>query len=178
MDEIVGLYDAEGRECGSAPRSRVRAENLRHAASSIVVDDGAGRVFVHRRTTTKDVFPGLRDFAAGGVLGAGEDPDEGAARELAEELGITGTRLTKVGEDDYADEHTDYRAFLYTATWDGSVRLQPEEVSWGDWMPLAQLLAEINAAASDFVPDSVALWRDRLADEIMPGPAGGPGWSG
>ena len=162
MDEIVALYDAQGRECGSAPRSRMRAENLRHAASSIVVHDGAGRVFVHRRTTTKDVFPGLYDFAAGGVLGAGEDPDEGAARELAEELGIAGVGLTKLGEDDYADDHTDYHAFLYTVTWAGPVSLQAEEVSWGDWMPLPELLERIADSPGDFVPDSVGLWRDRL----------------
>ncbi len=99
-EEIVALYDEQGRECGSASRLRMRAENLRHAATCIVLRDGAGRIFLHRRTMTKDVFPGLCDFAAGGVLGAGEDPYAGAIRELAEELGITGVDLEVVGEAD------------------------------------------------------------------------------
>lgn len=69
-DEIVALYDEHGRECRSAPRSRMRAENLRHAATCIVLRDEAGGIFLHRRTMTKDMFPGLCDFAAGGVLAA------------------------------------------------------------------------------------------------------------
>ncbi len=162
MDEIVALYDESGHQCGSAPRSRVRAENLRHGATGILVRDDAGRVFLHRRTTIKDVFPGLYDFAAGGVLAAGEDPYLGAVRELAEELGITGVELESLGESDYADEHTSYHAFLYAAVWNGPVRLQPEEVDWGGWVTPAELAGRIRAAPEEFVPDTVALWEDRL----------------
>ena len=163
-DEIVALYDEQGRECGSAPRSRMRAENLRHAATCIVLRDGAGRIFLHRRTMTKDVFPGLCDFAAGGVLGAGEDPYAGAVRELAEELGITGVDLEVVGEADYTDEHSRYHAFRYTAVSDGPVRLQPEEVAWGEWVTLADLRRRIRSDPADFVPDTLALWESWLAD--------------
>ena len=38
----------------------------------------------------KDVYPSYYDVAVGGVVGAGESYDDGAQRELAEELGITG----------------------------------------------------------------------------------------
>lgn len=162
VDEIVALYDEQGRECGSAPRSRMRSLNLRHAATGILVRDEAGRVFLHRRTTTKDVFPGLYDFAAGGVLGAGEDPYTGAVRELAEELGISGVRLDGLGEADYADQHTNYHAFLYSVVWNGPVRLQPEEVDWGDWVTLDDLVERIGRHRAEFVPDTVALWESRL----------------
>lgn len=158
-EEIVTLYDDAGRPCGQAPRNRVRAENLRHGATAVVVTNSRGEIHVHRRTTTKDVFPGLYDFAAGGVLAAGEDPDDGAVRELAEELGVTGVDLRQVGEADYADEHTRYRAFLYRATWDGPIRMQPEEVAWGDWVPAEQLRHRIAHRPDLFVPDSVQLWR-------------------
>ena len=55
----MALYDERGRPCGSVPRSRMRAENLRHAATAVVVRDPLGRVYVHRRTDTKDVYPCL-----------------------------------------------------------------------------------------------------------------------
>lgn len=166
MDEIVALYDEHGRECGTAPRSRVRALNLRHGATGILVRRGTDEIFLHRRTTTKDVFPGLYDFAAGGVLAAGEDPYHGAVRELAEELGITGVALTALGEADYADEHTNYRAFLYLVDWSGPVRLQPEEVDWGDWVTRGELLDRVRRTPGEFVPDTVALWHDRLPEVL------------
>jgi 8-oxo-dGTP pyrophosphatase MutT (NUDIX family) len=103
MEEQVALYDESGRPCGVAPRSRVRAENLRHGATGIVVRDPLGRFYVHRRTDTKDVYPGLYDLCAGGVLQAGEEPLPSALRELAEELGVTGVPLESLGEGDYSD---------------------------------------------------------------------------
>ncbi len=81
-DEEVALYDPDdpgGRVTGHAPRSRVRADNLPHAATAVAVRDAHGRIYVHRRTDTKDLFPGAHDVWAGGVVGAGEDPDDAAA---------------------------------------------------------------------------------------------------
>lgn len=162
-DEQVALYDGEGRVVGAAPRSVVRASNLRHGATAVVVRDGRGRVYVHRRTSTKDVYPGLLDFCAGGVIQAGEAPGESAVREAEEELGVSGTPLAFVGEDDYADDRTTYRAFLYVAEYSGRIRWQPEEVAGGEWVSLPDLLAHLARSPEDFVPDSRALWRDRLA---------------
>lgn len=157
-EEQVALYDEAGRVAGSVPRSIMRARNLRHAASSIVVRDSAGRIYLHRRTTTKDVYPGLLDFAAGGVVLAGEDPDAGAVREVEEELGVTGVALEPLGVADYADDATRYRAFRYVAVWDGPVRWQPEEVAWGEWVTVEDLVRLIDEEPETIVPDSVAVW--------------------
>ena len=143
----MALYDDAGRPCGSAPRSRMRAENLRHAATGVLVRDPLGRVFVHRRTDTKDVYPGRYDFTAGGVLLAGEAPDEAARREAEEELGVT-SPLVRIGEADYADDQTTYHAFLYETVWDGPVRLQPEEVASGEWMTLGRSSALLDDPAA------------------------------
>jgi 8-oxo-dGTP pyrophosphatase MutT (NUDIX family) len=164
MDEQVALYDDEGRVVGSAPRSVMRSRNLRHAASSVVVRDPAGRVYLHRRTTTKDVYPGLLDFAAGGVVLAGEEPDDGAVREVEEELGVHGVPLESLGVADYADDATRYRAFRYTVTWGGPVRWQAEEVSWGDWVELADLVRLLEEEPHTVVPDSIAVWGATLRE--------------
>ncbi|WP_402468530.1 NUDIX hydrolase [Isoptericola aurantiacus] len=162
-DEPVALYDAAGRPSGAAPRRRVRSENLRHAATAVVVRNSAGDVYVHRRTTTKDVYPGRYDFCAGGVLRPGESPQDGAAREAAEELGVEAVPLEPLGWADYADASTRYRAFLFTCTYDGAVTWQPEEVSWGAWVTPRRLAAMLDEV--EFVPDSTALlgrWLDAL----------------
>lgn len=161
-DEEVALYDDSGRVSGSAPRSLMRARNLRHAASSVVVRDALGRVYLHRRTVTKDVYPGLLDFAAGGVVLAGEEPAAGAVREVEEELGVAGVPLVDLGAVDYADAKSRYRAFRYVTTWHGPIRWQAEEVSWGEWVSLAELVGRIDDEPDSLVPDSVAVWSSIL----------------
>lgn len=171
-DEVVALYDETGQVVGSAPRSVMRARNLRHAASSIVVRDPLGRVYLHRRTTSKDVYPGLLDLAAGGVVLAGEDPAVGAVREVEEELGVTGVPLEPLGVADYSDAHTTYRAFRYVVTWDGPIRWQPEEVSWGEWTTLGELVRRLDDEPETVVPDSVAVWSGLMRSwhAVTPGP--------
>ncbi|TDO47908.1 isopentenyldiphosphate isomerase [Kribbella sp. VKM Ac-2527] len=157
MDELVALLDSAGEVCGSAPRSVMRRDNLRHAATGVLVRNPAGEIYVHRRTPTKDVYPARYDFMAGGVVAAGEDPYDAVVRELAEELGITGVSLEKLPEGDYADDFTNYRAYLYACTWDGPIHHQPEEVDWGTWMSPAELVERLNDPAWPFVPDTTAL---------------------
>ncbi len=171
MDEVVALYDDGGRPDGSAPRSVMRAQNLRHAATGIVVRDPYGRVYVHRRTATKDVYPAYWDFTAGGVVLDGEDPLDGARRELAEELGVT-SELEPLGEADYADDHTRYHAFRYVTTWDGPITPQPEEVAYGAWLSIERLLEQMADPAISFMPDSRALFahwlHERASDRGEP----------
>lgn len=157
-DEVVALYDEGGEVVGSAPRSVMRARNLRHAASSVVVRDRMGRIYLHRRTTTKDVYPGLLDFAAGGVVLAGEDPAVGAVREVEEELGVSGVPLEPLGVARYADEHTDYLGVRFVTTWEGAIRWQPEEVAWGDWVTVEELVRRLDEEPETLVPDSVTVW--------------------
>jgi isopentenyldiphosphate isomerase len=155
VDEMVAILDADNQVTGAMPRSVMRRDNLRHAATGVVVLNPDGDIYVHRRTPTKDVYPGRYDFAAGGVVAAGEDPFHAVVRELDEELGIAGVVLTRLPEDDYADENTQYHAYLYTCVWDGPVRHQPEEVAWGAWMSPAELVAKFDEWS--FMPDALAL---------------------
>jgi 8-oxo-dGTP pyrophosphatase MutT (NUDIX family) len=157
MDELVALLDSDGRVCGSAPRSVMRRENLRHAATGVLVRNSAGDIYVHRRTDTKDVYPSYYDFMAGGVVAADEDPYDAVLRELAEELGITGVDLVKLPEDDYADDATQYHAYLYSCVWDGPIEHQPSEVAWGAWMTPAELIAKLDDPSWPVMPDTAAL---------------------
>jgi 8-oxo-dGTP pyrophosphatase MutT (NUDIX family) len=135
----------------------MRRENLRHAATGVLVRNTAGDIYVHRRTATKDVYPSYYDFAAGGVVAAGEDPYDAVVRELNEELGISGVELVKLPEGDYADDNTSYHAYLYTCVWDGLIRHQPEEVAWGAWMSPAELVAKLDDPDWPVMPDTAAL---------------------
>ncbi|GAB3677586.1 NUDIX hydrolase [Angustibacter aerolatus] len=162
-DELVALYDpqvpadAEPRVVGSATRSRVRAENLPHAATAVLLRDGDGLgagVYVHRRTDTKDVWPGRWDCFAGGVVGAGELPDDAAARELAEELGVHDVPLRRLDRFWFQDASSHHLVHVYDAVRPAGavVRHQPEEVAEGGWRTLDELRALL-ASDAPFVPD-------------------------
>ncbi len=58
-----------------------------------LVTDGAGRIYVQRRSLSRELFPGCWDLV-GGHAEAGESVRQALARELAEE---TGWRLADVG---------------------------------------------------------------------------------
>jgi len=159
-DEVVALYDPDdvaGRVVGSAPRSAVRAQNLPHAATAVFVRRGDSAWFVHRRADTKDLWPGAHDCAAGGVILAGESPDEAARRELAEELGIEGVEPRRLLTAWYRGQDTHYLAHVYEVVWDGPVRFADGEVADGWWEPDHGLRARLADPGFRFVPDTRSL---------------------
>jgi 8-oxo-dGTP pyrophosphatase MutT (NUDIX family) len=153
-DEQVVLVAADGRVTGSAARAVVRRDNMRHAATAVLLRDGGRRIYVHRRTDAKDWAPGHWDAAAGGMLQEGEDPAESAARELAEELGVIGATLIALGTHLYEDDATRCFEHAFEATWDGPVVHQPTEVAEGGWLTLAELRTLLADPGRPFVPDT------------------------
>lgn len=158
QDEILDIVDEHDRVIGQAPRRRVYAERLCHRAVFVLVRNGAGEIFVHRRTARKLVFPSMYDMFVGGVLGTGEAYDVAAQREAAEELGVPDLpapefRLKFCYE---TPEHTWWSA-LYEVRYDGPVRPQESEVAWHAFLTEDELHHRI--AEWDWVPDGLAAYR-------------------
>ncbi len=164
-DELIDEYDETGRVVGTVSRARMRAGGLWHAATLVLVRSGDGeRVYVHRRHPGKDVYPGLYDCWAGGVVGAGETPPVCAERELAEELGITGVPPRSLFTFRFEQPPVRYHAFAYEVSWDGPVTHQPSEIVAGAWLPLTELRIQLADPDGPFVPDGRAgmnLWFQR-----------------
>ena len=157
--ELVDVVDAGNRVVGTVTRREMRARRLPHRSTYILVFDRAGRLFVHLRTATKDVWPSHWDVCVGGVLAAGESYDEGAARELAEEIGVAAP-LERLFPFSWEDATTIVHGVAYRAVHDGPFRLQPEEVVRGELVPVDEVFAR--AAREPFCPDGLevlARWR-------------------
>ncbi len=155
--EMVDVVDGDDRVIAQVTRAEMRRRNLTHRAVYVLVSNRAGALFVHRRTETKDVFPGYWDVAIGGVVGAGEDYRTAAVRELSEELGVDGAALEDGGPMRYADTATRIVGRVFVARLEGPFVLQAEEIVEGRFMATAEV--ERLIAGERCCPDGVHVWR-------------------
>ncbi len=162
--ELVDVVDDADRVVRVVTRAEMRRDRLRHRCTFVVVRTSAGGVLVHRRSDDKDLWPGAWDLAVGGVVGAGEDWEPAARRELAEEVGVTGVELVELGRGEYRDDHVDEVARIWTATWDGPVTFPDGEVAEAFVVDPVDVAARLGR--DRFVPDSVSL----VWPLIRPGP--------
>jgi 8-oxo-dGTP diphosphatase len=102
--KLSGAPDGLGLRVGQAPDeaalkafSASAARDGRRLVVGAVVTDGAGRVFVQRRSRTRELFPGAWDMV-GGHAEAGEDALQALRREVLEETGWEVARLGPVVE--------------------------------------------------------------------------------
>jgi len=162
-EELVQIVDEDDHEIAIVTRAIMREQRLIHRASYILVFNRAGELFVQKRTTTKDIYPGFWDVAAGGVVLGGESYEESAERELAEELGITETKLTPLFDQYYQDDGNRVWGRIFRCESEGPFTLQPEEVEYGRFMP-PDLVLEYSRV-EPFTPDGIVLLKKVLAQE-------------
>ncbi len=155
-DEIVDIVDPQNQVIGRTSRWEVRTKNLLHRGVGILCKSSRGEIYVHRRTTTKDVFPGMYDMFVGGVVGAGEEYDAAARREIREELGIDGPELVFLFHHLYLGPLNRSWVAVYEVTWDGPIRHQETEVAWGKYSTLEEILEKL--VEWDWVPDGLEIF--------------------
>ncbi|MCI3275642.1 NUDIX hydrolase [Streptomyces cylindrosporus] len=162
-DEILDIVDENDRVIGRSPRGEAYAQGLRHRCAFILARDADDRLFVHRRTPTKLVFPSLYDMFVGGVVGAGESYDEAALREAEEELGVTGLPAPRFLFKFLYDNGTgqSWWSAVYEVRCELPVRPQAEEVAWYDFLPEAEV--ERRLGEWEWVPDGLAAY-ERLKE--------------
>jgi isopentenyldiphosphate isomerase len=174
-EELVDVVDERDRVVATVPRSRIRAEHLLHRVASILVFRPDGLLLVHRRTDSKDVFPGAFDCFVSGVVMAGESYGRARDRELAEEFGIVGTGAVELFRHRYEGPDDRSWSAISAITWDGPVVPQASEVAWHAWEPVGRVRRR--AGSSTFVPDGREVlhrWLDE-GGRLPPGTVGSVG---
>lgn len=161
-EEMADIVDEADAVIGTATRSEVRARKLLHRGIVVLVRNSSGEVYVHRRTGTKDVFPGMYSMFVAGMVSAGDDYDDTARRELTEELGITGAPLRFISKHVLTGPENPHWVQAYEVIWDGPIRHQTSEIAWGTFMTIETL--EQRIAEWPFTPNALELWRLLFSD--------------
>jgi len=145
--EVLDLLDVNGRVVGRVKRGDVHGNPaLRHPSVHVFVVNSRGEYYLQRRSPYKKVQPDKWDTSVGGHIPAGETYEQGALRELREELGVDlddPSRLKRhhdfVWSTDFETEHT--RTFILE--YGGPFKHDPAEVSEGRFWTREELKASV-----------------------------------
>jgi isopentenyl-diphosphate delta-isomerase type 1 len=159
-DEIFDIVNEQDEVIGQLPRPVVHRDGHRHRAVHVLVFGSDGRLFLQKRSMTKDTFPGAWDSSASGHLDSGEDYDACAIRELREELGLIAPapprRLFKIAAcPDTGQEFV----WVYQLESNGPFVLHPEEIERGGWFTPAEVTDWLKKSPQDFATGFVRIWK-------------------
>ena len=119
---------------GQLPRPIVHRDGHKHRAVHVLVFDTRGRIFLQKRSMTKDTFPGAWDSSASGHLDSGEDYGTCAVRELREELGLSApTPPVPLFKISACAETGQEFVWAYRCQSEGPFTLQASEIERGGW---------------------------------------------
>ncbi|QDT56783.1 Nudix hydrolase [Caulifigura coniformis] len=148
-EEVFDVCDENDRVIATAPRSRVHAERLLHRAVHVFVFNSRGELLLQRRSATKDEAPLKLTSSCSGHLGAGEDYEQAAHREMQEEIELSGSleflhKFPATVETAY--EHT----VLYRLVSDSEPQPDPAEILRMETMSLAEAKQRMIDDPADF----------------------------
>jgi len=159
-DELLDVVDDSDSVIGQASRGEVHQRNLKHRAVHILVFNNSGKIFLQKRSRSKDRHPGVWDSSASGHLDAGEKYDVAAIRELKEELGFSPkTPLKPLFKLEASDATGQEFVWVYRCDSDGPFNLNKEEIEKGDWFSPAELDKWLEKRPQDFAPSFPIIWR-------------------
>lgn len=156
--EAFAIVDEFDCVIGSAPRSEVHGNNLRHRAIHIFLFNSAGELLLQKRSPWKDRHPLRWDSSAAGHVGAGEEYDATAARELREELGVT-AELSLVGKLPASEETGQEFIQLYRGRHEGPFQPARAEIDAVEFFAPGVIARWTEERPGDFAPGFLACWR-------------------
>jgi 16S rRNA (adenine1518-N6/adenine1519-N6)-dimethyltransferase len=156
--ERFPVVDEMDRILRYAYRSQVHGDNSRHRAVHILILNGAGELFLQKRSRWKDRHPLQWDSSAGGHVCAAEGYDEAAQRELHEELGIN-VPLDKLCKLPASANTGQEFIWFYSGQLAGDLQPNHNEIVAGGFFSPETIDGWMAARPEDFTPACRECWR-------------------
>lgn len=138
--EDLPLIDTTGRVVGRAARRECHAgTELLHPVVHLHLFDGAGRLYLQKRSMTKDVQPGRWDTAVGGHIDYGESVAAALVREAYEELGLSHIRPQALFHYVWRSAVEAEMVCAFAAVCEEEISIDPKEISAGRWWTRPEL---------------------------------------
>jgi len=142
-EEILDLLDEEGAVIGTIARGMCHGDpTRRHRAAHILIRNSAGDYYLQKRSSSKKIQPGKWDSSVGGHIPSGESYEEGAIRELAEELGVqlaNPAHLQFAHDYVWQSEVETEHVRTYILEHNGPFACDPEEIDEGRFWTIPEL---------------------------------------
>jgi len=137
-DECLWALDSKGRVIGKKRRGECHRRGIIHRAVHVIVFDRRRRIFVKKRSRSKDMFPGQWETSVGGHVTYGDDTKETAARELMEELGLVESPIC-LGRFSYRGEEEKENITLFYVVTKKRPKLNRSEATKGEYLTIHKL---------------------------------------
>jgi len=178
MDELIDILDAEGNYTGkTAMKSEAHRKGLFHPTVHVWLYTKDAKILIQQRAKNKDTYPLLWDVSVAGHIGAGENIEPSAIREIQEEirLNILNKDLQKIGVFKSVQKHSDtfmdcefHHTFLCELKVPlQSLKKQESEVADLKMIPVTQFAQETWGMANlqKYVPHNVSYYK-KITKEI------------
>ncbi len=159
-EELIDIVDDDDKVIGKATWKGMHEKSLLHRSSNVFVFNSKGELFVHRRASSLQLYPGMYDVKMGGVVRAGESYEEAAKRELEEEAGIKNAELEYLFSIKFRSDRNNNNRKVYRCVYDGKIKLQPEELESGRFMTVDE--AKKMMADGKLSPSAVHVFEEYL----------------
>lgn len=141
----IQVVDKDDKPLRGAGLQEIHQQGLIHRIVYILVEDKSGKILLQRRGANVATYPNHWDVAAAGHVDEGENYETAAARELAEELGLSGHKLKEVDRFYSETKHDGLirnrfcRVYRVVIPENTELKVEPEEISEVRWFTRREL---------------------------------------
>jgi isopentenyldiphosphate isomerase len=150
-DELIDLVSDDDEVIGTVWRDEAFTRNIVNIRGvNAFVINGAGQLWIPRRSLSKTRWPGAYDMGVAGAVGAGESYEAALFREAQEELNLDLNREPWRQVAYFRPQDTGLSNFqcVYEINLETAPEFNPDDYSGGEWLSPAALVRQLEAGAA------------------------------